>query len=295
MALASFLAVLGPDTGILVLQALLPGIPRAAIEEYVREYRRRMTEGSGRVVHALRWHVPGTVYAMDFSYSPVGPIDGEFPYFLAVRDLASGKSLGAPPTPDQCAKTVQDRLVSLFVEHGAPLVLKSDNGSGFIDEGTRDFLRRRGVELLLSPPGTPSFNGSCEAGIGSLKLRTHYIAARNDHPERWTADDLEAARVQANQTARPFGPDGPTAEEFWASRPPVDETFRRTFGDTVRILEGEVRQLEGRLPGLPLERKVQDQVDRAAITKALLYHVLLTIKRRRLTPEIRAAKRVNIT
>jgi hypothetical protein len=70
----------------------------------------------------------------------------------------------------------------LFVRHGAPLVLKADNGSAFIAEATRDFLSLVGVNLLFSPPHTPRYNGSIEAGIGSLKTRTERHACRASRP-----------------------------------------------------------------------------------------------------------------
>ena len=55
--------------------------------------------------------------------------------------------------------------------------------------------------LLLSPPGTPEYNGAVEAGIESLKTRAHFIAARNDPPGEWTRDDVEGPRLMANETA----------------------------------------------------------------------------------------------
>ncbi|MGH7142938.1 MAG: hypothetical protein ACREJ2_02250 [Planctomycetota bacterium] len=49
---------------------------------------------------------------------------------------------------------------------------------------------------LYSPVYTPSYKGACEAGQGSLKIRTHEFACRAGHPELWTCDDLEGARLQ---------------------------------------------------------------------------------------------------
>jgi transposase InsO family protein len=59
---------------------------------------------------------------------------------------------------------VRSRGRALFLEHGAPLVLKSDNGSGFIAEAMRDFLARSQVPPLYSPPYTPEYNGAVKAG-----------------------------------------------------------------------------------------------------------------------------------
>jgi hypothetical protein len=50
-----------------------------------------------------------------------------------------------------------EALSLLFTIHGAPLVLKSDNGSAFIAEETHQLLQAWQVEVLFSPPRTPSY------------------------------------------------------------------------------------------------------------------------------------------
>jgi transposase InsO family protein len=54
-------------------------------------------------------------------------------------------------------------LKTLFAAYGVPLVIKFEDGSAFIAGETSDLLARHGVEKLLSPPGMPRYNGSCEA------------------------------------------------------------------------------------------------------------------------------------
>jgi hypothetical protein len=70
--------------------------------------------------------------------------------------------------------------------HGVPLVLKSDNGSAFIAELFRGGLASCQVDILFSPGRMPSYNGSIEAGIGSLTSRTGQHAARRGWPGEWT-------------------------------------------------------------------------------------------------------------
>ena len=70
------------------------------------------------------------------------------------------------------------RAGRLQTDNGAPLVLKSDNGSAFVAEALQGWLRAAGVEALFSPPRLPAYNGSCEAGIGALKDRTAARASR---------------------------------------------------------------------------------------------------------------------
>lgn len=49
----------------------------------------------------------------------------------------------------------------------------------------------------------PQYNGAIESGIGSLKTRVETQAAHRGHPGMWTGDDVEAARREADVTARP--------------------------------------------------------------------------------------------
>ena len=80
------------------------------------------------------------------------------------------------------------------------------------------------VVPLFSPLRMPEYNGSCEAGIGALKVCTDFLAAIVGHPLVnpsgesslvWTSADLEAACQQANQFRRPWGHRGPTRSEVW--------------------------------------------------------------------------------
>ena len=213
-------------------------------------------------------------------------------------------------------------LGSLFAEHGRPLVIKADNGPAFISAEMADLLESCGVVLLLSPPHTPRYNGSCiecdaarlrqrgaqksaaasplstcaarspgrsrrkEAGIGSVKTRAHHIAAAHGRPGEWTCDDVEAARMQANETGRPHGHLGPTPSTLWDAREAVTEAERHAFSETVRRMEPEARMdLELPLEG-PLGRRDAAAVARISITRALVGHGLLELRRRRITPHI---------
>src|SRR5581483_717564 len=137
-----------------------------------RRYRRVLRKRYQRSIHRLRLVRTGTVWAMDHA-EPPQPVDGKYPYLLAVRDLASGCQLAWLPQGEANAAGTCDALRALFLEYGPPLVIKSDNGSPFIAEDTGQVLAAWGVTHLFSPPQTPEYNGACEAGIGGLKTRTH--------------------------------------------------------------------------------------------------------------------------
>ena len=161
---------------------------------------------------SLEWTRVGAVWAVDFTEAPHF-IDGVYPYLLVVRELGAGFQLMALPTRDQTAQTVRHAMLSLFAAYGRPLLLKSDNGSAFKAGESRDFLAEHGVLLLPSPPRTPTYNGACEAGIGSIKTRCHEIASARGCPDPWTADDVEAARLQANASRRLPGEENSTPDE----------------------------------------------------------------------------------
>ena len=117
-------------------------------------------------------------------------------------------------TGDEAARA----LAGLFATHGAPLVLKSDNGSHFTCDVVQDLLARHDVACLFSPPHWPQFNGGIEAGIHALKDRTAARAARSGHPGEWSWDDVAAARWEANAFAAAPGGTGACPADIWATR-----------------------------------------------------------------------------
>jgi len=284
-AILAVFSLMGPHVGLPTLQALFPEVARAELVDLQRRYRRVFRRRRSWLVYALRWTRAGAVWALDFT-EPPQPIDGLYGYVLAVRDLGSGQMLLALPTTGKDADLVARMLEVLFRWHGAPLVLKCDNDGPFVAEPVQVLAARHQVRILYSPPGTPSYNGSVEAGIGSLKVRALYEAARHDRPEHWTCDDIEAAREQANRTARPQGPSEPTPHERWLARPELTPGERRAFGEAyVHWATQEYTRL-GLLPMDKLQHWDQAAIDRVALTRALIEEGFLLIRRRRIRPPV---------
>jgi transposase InsO family protein len=255
---------------------------RREAEDLLRRSRRVAQRRRRRLMRALHWARPNTVWAADFS-APPRPVEGCFGRLLAVRDLASGVQLLWLPAADESSPTACAALVALFREHGAPLVLKSDNGSAFASAEFRELLADWQVRHLFSPPRTPSYNGSCEAGIGSMKARTHHQASRAGRPGEWTCDDAEAARLEANGAAHPWGARGPTPEEAWLGRRPLEPGERLAFAQAFRAKERLTRQEQGYAPEASLDRTAQAAVDRVALRRALVTCGLLTVTSAHLT------------
>jgi putative transposase len=293
-AVIDLLNELGPATGLPTLRACFPGMLRAELHDLLRRYRRVWRRRYHEAMHILNWQVPGSVWAMDFTEPPAA-IDGLFPYVLAVRDLASGRQLLWLPVRAANGQETRFALASLFALHGAPLILKSDNGSPFDAALTLALLYCAGVIPLFSPPYYPRYNGAAEAGIGSLKTRTEHHAARHDRPAQWTCDDVAFAQDEANATARPKGPTGPSPDQSWAARPTITADQRALFHQAVNQHRDQVRLQQG----LPLEgpRTCQEEraTDRLAIQRALVEHAYLLFSRRRIPLPFRRKKVTELT
>jgi Integrase core domain len=249
------------------LKALCPQMARRELQDLLRRYRRVWRHRQRLVARVLHWKRPGTVWAIDFSEPPT-PVDGTYPYALAVRDLASGFQLLWLPTEHASAEAALAALRSLFRSQGKPLVLKTDNGSSFVAEAFQSYLSRHQVWQLFSPPAWPAYNGSCEAGIGSMRTRTHHQSVRRGLAGQWTCDDMEAARLQANELARPWGLTGPPPAQIWQSRKVLCRQEREKFARTVQSYIRKPDKSGGRL-------KDEAAVRREALVHALVQHGLL--------------------
>jgi len=273
---------IGPGVGIARIQAAFPHESRRAVERIVRSFRRAFTRKCDYTMGKLRWHRPGAVWAMDYT-KPPRPIEDTYPWILVVRDLASGNQLLSLAVREATAKTTVRALRSLFNEHGPPLVLKADNGGHFTAHDVRALLDEHHVLLLLSPPRTPTYNGSIEAGARALKDQTRWVARRNARPDAWTRNDVEEARLLANLTCRPRFLRGATPDQAWAARVPIGYSERAAFGARTAEIEAELRA-SGLDPGAAARQAIRRTLDEWGI---------LEVRRRRVRLSKRQLMRLN--
>lgn len=198
-------------------------------------------------------------------------IDGRFGALVAVRDLASRQQLAWAPVADQTDATAMAALGKLFAEHGPPIVLKIDNGSAFRSAAFKAFLKTHGVAPLYPPRRRPKYNGGIERANQTLKAGTSYQALRCGSLDQWSAADGERARQIANQCTRPWGKDGPTPQEVWRRRAPMDDNQRRRFAAAVDRLRAALG------PAPAGTHYVQSAHDRRALNKALQQTNLLIL------------------
>jgi transposase InsO family protein len=268
----------GRSIGLPALKQLFPSVPRSALHRF----RDLWPGGHEEQPCRLDWLTPGAVWSADFTQTP-SPVDGTFQYVLVVRDLASQCTLLAAPCLAQSAEGVVFHLRQFFSQYDPPLVLKTDNGSPFIAEVTRQLCSLHGVINLLSPPLTPRYNGSIEATAGQLKTRAALIAMQQTCGT-WSSDILEAARLSANALNRPWGPSAPTPDRRWQERPPISAPERADFAALVGRKTIDITastQRERRHFGLPeqLTAACAATVARTAIRQALVELGLLFIRR----------------
>jgi len=284
------LNLLGPHTGVPSLQGMFPEMPRSELADLLWHYRKEYIIDNDVIVHTLQWKKTGTVWAMDFTKEPK-PVDGKFRYILAVRDLAGYFCFMYMPSKRKTAKVVKDALRRLFAAYGVPLVIKTDNGSEFIARKVQAFLLKNRVTQLLTPPWTPEYNGSIEAGIGAQSTHAYHEAARRGYPEELTCDDCAAAPMRTNEIARPWGHNGPTPNEVWARRVPVTDAEREAFIRAVEETETELLKKEqiGR-SDRKLDKRTEARIRRESIGRALVALGYLEIRRMRFTPPIRSKK-----
>lgn len=257
------------------LKVAYPHVSRRELERLSNRYRRIVRKRRRRGLAILRWAQAGAVWAMDFTHLPAG-VEDLGNRVLVVRDLSSGATLRAEPCESENADDVCRTLSALIDEVGAPLVLKSDNGSGFVAERTRALLEDRGVLPLYSPPGTPAYNGACEAGVGSVKHRAQALAAL-EHSQV-TLDHLHAAREQANDQLRDRRAGAPRRRDAWGQRPEIEDGLRARLHERVDEWRRRCRTEQGIALGLRLPHAEHASIDRFAIGRALrelrLLHVL---------------------
>lgn len=105
-------------------------------------------------------------------------------------------------------------LTELFVRHGAPEHIRSDNGSEFTAKVVRQWVMRLGVQTLFIEPGSPWENGYIESFNG--KLRDERLNGEIFYTLREAQILIEQWRLEYN-TVRPHSSlnNRPPAPEAW--------------------------------------------------------------------------------
>ena len=196
-------------------------------------------------------------------------IDGQYDQVFAVRDLGSHRQLTWSAVSSTAAEEASEVLENLFVTHGPPLVMKSDQGSAFVSQLMRELLQKWHVTPLFSPKRLPQYNGALERSNSTNKTYTHQQAVTEGHPCFWTSENLAAAQELANTITRPWGHEGPSPNEAWQQRTPVTSEERHALQDELTKQRLAARHELGLSELQELTPLQQDRLERRAISAAL--------------------------
>jgi len=110
-----------------------------------------------------RNHVWSYDFVMDRTH------DGKAFRMLCVIDEFTRECLAIRVERRLNARIVLEVLADLFLTHGPPEHIRSDNGPEFIEKALRGWLGRLGVKTLFIEPGSPWENGYCESFNSKLR------------------------------------------------------------------------------------------------------------------------------
>ncbi|MEL6546982.1 MAG: IS3 family transposase [Myxococcota bacterium] len=119
----------------------------------------------------LRPQYPGHVWSYDFVQDRTH--DGRVYRMLCIIDEFTRECLSIRVERRLNSQNVLEELSDLFLIHGPPEHIRSDNGSEFIATAVREWLGRLSVKTLYIEPGSPWENGYCESF--NSKLRDEFL------------------------------------------------------------------------------------------------------------------------
>jgi transposase InsO family protein len=128
--------------------------------------RKRLWLNDGSCIR-LRKKKKNHVWAYDFVQCRT--VDGKAFRVLVVIDEYSRECLALYAARKIRAEQVMHVLADLFLMHGAPDNLRSDNGPEFIAVALKRWLAALGVQTQYIEPGSPWENGYCESFNGKLR------------------------------------------------------------------------------------------------------------------------------
>ncbi len=181
--------------------------------------RGRLWLNDGSCIRLRPMH-KGHVWSYDFVQDRTH--DGKVFRMLCVIDEYTRECLAIRVERRLNSRDVLDVLGELFVAHGPPEHIRSDNGPEFVATALRDWLERIGVKTLYIEPGSPWENGYCESF--NSKLRDELLAREIFYDLREAKVLIEGWRCHYN-TQRPhsslnYRPPAPAAILPAALMPP---------------------------------------------------------------------------
>lgn len=173
--------------------------------------RKRLYHHDASVIR-LRPQYPNHVWSVDFVHDKLS--NGRPYKMLTVLDEYTREALSVTVATKMGSAEVLDALYPLFLKHGKPEYLRSDNGPEFSSGPFRDWLKRVGITPIQIYPGSPWENGYNERFNGTLR--------REVLNAEWFATTRQAQTV-INTWLRQYNHVRP--HQALKMRPPVPETL----------------------------------------------------------------------
>ena len=141
-------------------QQFAHALSRRQLAGLVQDHRQDQLDSMKRI----HWLHPGLAWSCDATeFGQAGQL------IIPCQDLASRYRFGPLILERLEGSHIAAHLERLFHKHGAPLILKRDNGSPFNHHRVDEVLARHRVLCLNNPPHFPRYNGGMEKGIRDFK------------------------------------------------------------------------------------------------------------------------------
>ena len=249
-------------------------ISRRELAALITTARRALAAQRQAACCHVTWHVPGLVWAVDDTELARSPHQSL--RLHQVQDLASRYKFRPWVGERILGETVAARLEQLFLQHGAPLVLKRDNGGNLNQTTVDEILARYWVVPLNSPRQYPPYNGGMERAVrelkaplrASLRLSGPTPASAVQHWAECLAHDLNHRKRRALQ--------GQIACRVLQDARPALQAYtlrkRREVFDEINALTWTLLQAQG-----GCTQDEADSIRRVAVEAWLQQHQVITI------------------
>ena len=137
----------------------------AEVEKLCGACEECLQQRPNRRVEMRPWPFPGGPWQR-LHMDHAGPFRGRL-YFVVVD--AYSKWLEVIPVASTSSEATIKALEALFITHGLPRVLVSDNATGFTSQEFKQYLRSKGIRHRTAPPYHPSSNGQVERAVQTFK------------------------------------------------------------------------------------------------------------------------------
>ena len=132
-----------------------------------RHKRKRRLYHKDSSIIRLRPKHPNHVWSVDFVHDKLS--NGRSYKMLTVLDEYTRQALAVTVRTGMRSEDVLEVLYGLFLRHGKPEFVRSDNGPEFASQATRSWLEKVGVNPIRIYPGSPWENGYNERFNGTLR------------------------------------------------------------------------------------------------------------------------------